>query len=150
MNLSLTDTGRRLVWWGLLQFMLGIASGAVAGIMENPRGGLAAHLGGTSQGMAMMLFGLLWACVLLGDSWRRLAYFGQIVGNLGIWLALQLAALFGTGRITPFSGAGYTGAPWQEALVSTVMVIGVIAASLSFALLFTGLTRGLRAPAPAR
>ena len=141
--------GKRLVWWGLLQFVLGVVSGALAGIVENPRGGMAAHLGGTAQGMAMMIFGLLWAHMMTREWCRRIAYTGQIVGNLGIWLALQLAAIFGTGRITPFSGAGYEGAAWQEALVSSVMVVGVIASSLSILLIFIGLTRGLLGKTPA-
>ena len=44
-----------------------------------------------------------------------------------IWIALVLAAVFGTGRSTPIAGAGHQGEAWQEALVSTLFGAGSVA-----------------------
>lgn len=146
----MTSYAKGLIWWGMLQFVLGIISGMVVLLMENPRLGLSAHLGGTAQGMAMIIFGLIWAHVALNRLAAAAAFYGAIIGNYSVWAALQMAAWFGTSEVTPLAGAGYKGEPWQETLVTAVMTVGVTAATISIALIFIGLTRGLLGNAASR
>jgi hypothetical protein len=50
------------------------------------------------------------------------------------WGTSCLAAAWGTARLTPLTGAGYSAAPWQESLVQVLQVsitIAIVAGAVS-------------------
>jgi len=54
------DAKRRLLWHGILIFLLGLLAGAFAPWLTNPRMGVAAHVGGVLSGTFLILVGLIW------------------------------------------------------------------------------------------
>jgi hydroxylaminobenzene mutase len=125
--LNLTSESRRLCWLGILLVLLGLGTGALIPLFESPRQGLSAHAAGVQNGIMLTVLGLLWPHLLFRASIARLAATASVFSLYAIWVALVLAAAFGTSRTTPIAGAGREGEPWQEALIASVMGAGSVA-----------------------
>jgi len=117
-----------LLWHGLFLFLLGLLSGFAVPALHNPRMGLAAHLEGVMNGLVLLVLGLAWPRFTLSGRASRGLFWLALYGTYVNWGSTLLAAHFGTSRSTPIAGAGFSGQPWQEALVD----FGLI--SLSFAI----------------
>lgn len=125
-----TDKGRRLLWHGVFLFLLGLLTGVVIGLLANPRMGLSAHLEGVMNGLFLLVLGLVWTHLRLSTRWRDVLFWLALYGTYANWAAVLLAAIFGTGRLTPIAGAGHTASAWQESLVG-VGLYSVAAAMLT-------------------
>jgi hydroxylaminobenzene mutase len=112
------DNGRRLLWHGVLLFLLGLCTGLVTGLLKNPRMGLSSHLEGVMNGVFLMVLGLAWDQLRLSARWRAALFWLALYGTYVNWASTLLAAVFGTGGRTPIAGAGRHAADWQEALVN--------------------------------
>lgn len=112
-----TETGRRLLWHGVFLFLLGLLTGTVTGLLNNPRMALSAHLEGVLNGLFLLALGLIWAHLRLSARWRGVLFWLALYGTYANWASTLLAAIFGTGRLTPIAGAGHRAAAWQENLV---------------------------------
>lgn len=119
------DFSRRLLWHGLVVFMLGLASGmamlAPGDLYKNLRLALSSHLVGVSTGMFLMLVGLTWPRLRLPAAAATVSFWLALYGAYGNWAATFLGAVFGTGSMTAIAAMGYQAAPWQEAFVSVVL-----------------------------
>jgi hydroxylaminobenzene mutase len=135
----MSDTARRLLRLGALLFFLGLVNGGAVSVFTNSRMGLSSHLAGVQNGMVLMIFGLLWARLDLTPGLLRLTERCAIFSMYAIWLALLLAAIFGTSRTTPIAGAGHEGALWQEAVVALLLYTGSAAILVAAAFVFRGL-----------
>src|SRR5262245_19484894 len=114
-------------------FLLGLLTGFVEQSFANPRMGLAAHLEGVMNGTFLVALGAVWNDVRLGARPRGAAYWSALYGTYANWAVTTLAAVFGTGAMSPITAAGRSGQPWQEGLVSVgFMSVGVtiVAASI--------------------
>ncbi|WP_373009356.1 hydrogenase [Hyphomonas sp.] len=119
---------------GALLFLLGLLSGLVTGLMANPRMGLSAHM----QGTFLLAAGAVWDRVNLGPRTQALAFWAVAFGTSVNWLMTQLAAIWGTGKMTPIVGAGHEGADWQEMVVSVGLLALALAMLVGAALLLAG------------
>jgi hydroxylaminobenzene mutase len=128
MNITYT---RRLLWHGILLFLLGLIVGFAVPALHNPRMGLASHLEGVMNGTFLLALGLAWRHLILSARSQTALFWLALYGTYVNWFTTLLAATFGTSRSTPLAGAGYSGAAWQEALVDFGLV------SLSLAMLGT-------------
>ncbi|MBI3839132.1 MAG: hydrogenase [Planctomycetia bacterium] len=135
------DTKRRLMWHGVLLVLL---SGAVVPVVENPRMGLAAHLGGIMDGMLLILLGLIWAELTLPPRMAGAAFWIMLYSAYAGWAAQLLAAVFGTSRAMPLAGTGHVGAEWQEALVLIVVVSFSVAVLIGCGVVLYGLRRNAK------
>lgn len=119
------DFSRRLLWHGLVVFMLGLASGmamlAPFDLYKNFRLALSSHLVGVSTGMFLLLVGLMWPRLRLPAPAATASFWLTLYGAYGNWAATFLGAVFGTGAMTAIAAMGYQAAPWQEMLVSVVL-----------------------------
>ena len=140
---KLSSAARRLCWFGVLLILLGLATGAFIPLFDNARQGLAAHTGGVQNGILLTVLGLLWRHLRLSARVERVAIVASAFSLYVIWIALVLAAIFGTSRSTPIAGAGHLGEAWQETLVATLFGAG----SLALIAAILGVLWGLR---PAR
>lgn len=126
---------------GILLFLLGLLTGLIVPLLTNARMGLSAHLEGVLNGMFLILLGLLWPEIRLSakaaTSLHRLVLFGTYAN----WIVTLLAAVFGTSRLTPIAGAGFSGATWQEVLVGLGQASLALAMIASCVLLLRGLRR---------
>ncbi len=120
-----------------LLFLLGLVSGLVTGAMTNPRMGLSAHLEGVMNGTFLLAVGAIWRHVSLSLRLQSVTFWAFAYGTVVNWMSIQLAAFWGTGRMTPLAAPGREAAGWQEAIVA----FGLI--SLTVAMLV-----GLMRPAP--
>jgi len=109
--------GRRLLFHGVLLFLLGLFVGFAVPAFRNPRMGLSAHVEGVLNGMFLAVLGLAWDRVNLKERARTALFWLALYGTYVNWATISLAAVFGTSRTTPIAGAGFGGQAWQENLV---------------------------------
>src|SRR3989442_16025372 len=112
------DTRRQLFWHGIFLFFLGLLSGVFVQTMTNPRMGLAAHTSGVASGTFLAVLGAVWSELRLGTRAEGAAYWLAVYGAYAGWAAVQLAAIFGTSRMTPIAGAGHNAPAYQEAIAN--------------------------------
>jgi len=121
--------------------LVSLVEGGFVGALTNPRMGVAAHVGGITDGFLTALLGLVWADLRLGSGAQRTLFWLGVYQGWSQTAGLILAAVFGTSRTTPLAGAGYAGAPWQEAVVAVLLVTGAVAVLACCALVVYGLRR---------
>src|SRR5215470_14697643 len=119
-------TNRRLMWHGMFLFLIGLLTGFAETHFANRRMGLAAHLEGVMNGTFLLALGAVWNEVRLLAGPKAAAYWLALLGTYGNWLFTTLAAIFGTAALSPITGAGHSGLPWQETLVTAgFLLVGV-------------------------
>jgi len=111
-------TNRRLMWHGMFLFLIGLLTGFALQHFANKRMGLAAHLEGVMNGTFLLALGAAWNEVRLSSRTKAIAYWTALCGTYGNWLVTTLAAVFGTAALSPITGAGHSGQPWQEGVVT--------------------------------
>lgn len=129
----MSDTKRRLAWHGAFLFLLGLLTGLAGEHFTNTRMGLSAHLEGILNGILLIALAGVWQEVRLSPVAARAACGLFLFGAYANWLVTTLAAIFGTGSMTPIAAAGRAAAPWQEAVVSAGYIgvaLSIIAASV--------------------
>lgn len=136
------DQKQTLLIAGALLFLIGLLSGATVQLMQNPRMGLSAHLAGVQNALFLLVVGASWGHVRLSPLAARGAVWFGVGGMYGFWVALQLAAIWGTSRATPIAGAGFEGAAWQEVAVDTLLRASSGAAIVAAAIVLVGFWRG--------
>jgi hydroxylaminobenzene mutase len=136
------DSNRRLMWLGMFLFLLGLITGFLETPFTNPRMGLAAHLEGVMNGTFLVAVGAIWAQVKLSPKLKGLAFWAVLYSTYANWGVTTLAALFGTGALSPITAAGRVAEPWQESLITFGFMsvgLGAIAATI---LVLWGLRKG--------
>jgi (hydroxyamino)benzene mutase len=134
---------RRLMWHGMCLFLLGLLTGFAEQHFTNVRMGLAAHLEGVMNGTFLIALGAIWTEVRLSPLTKAITYWTVLYGTYANWLVTTLAAVFGTGALSPITAAGRSGQPWQESFVTVAFLSVGIAIVTSSVLVL----RGLRAKA---
>lgn len=137
---AFAPTARRLVLLGAVLVMLGLLTGFVSGSLANPRMGLASHLEGLMNGTLLIALGAAWSHVRLPPAQEAWAFRLLAFGTLANWLATLLAAAWGAGGQTmPLTAAGFIAAPWQETVVSVLLIVLSCAMVGAVALVLKGL-----------
>lgn len=126
---------RRLLWHGMLLFVLGLVTGLVEQKLRNPRMGLAAHLEGLMNGTFLLALGAAWQEVRLTRRMASVAFGAALYGAYANWGSTTLAAIFGTVAMTPLASGTFKGQPWQELLVSFGFLSVALAMLVSSAIL---------------
>ncbi|WP_157073344.1 hydrogenase [Kribbia dieselivorans] len=130
-----------LIALGVALFLAGLITGVVIPKLALSRLGLTSHLEGTMNGMFLMLVGLIWTRLDLGDLWRQITFWTLLYGTWANWGATLLAGIWGTGQRTPIASGGRVGSPGHERIVST-MLIGVgITDIVAVTIILVGLLR---------
>lgn len=135
------DSKRRLLWHGMFLFLLGLITGLVSSKFANPRMGLAAHLEGVMNGILLVALGAIWTDVRLSSTLKAAAYWTALYGTYANWAVTTLAAIFGTGAMTPIAAAGRTALPWQEGVVTAGFISAGLAIIAAAVLVLWGLRR---------
>lgn len=130
---------RRYVAAGVVLFLLGLLTGFVIPQFTNPRMGLASHLEGVMNGTFLIALGAAWGRVKLAPMLERLSFWLILYGSFANWLFVSLAAILGTSGMTPIAGAGFTGAPLHEQVVSLGLVSVALAMVVGVAIVVYGL-----------
>ncbi len=131
------DSKRRLLWHGMFLFLLGLLTGLVEVKFTNRRMGLAAHLEGVINGIFLVALGAVWTEVRLSARGKVTAYWGALYGTYANWAVTTLAAIFGTGALSPITAPGRSAQPWQESLVTFgFMSVGIVIVATSILVLW--------------
>jgi hydroxylaminobenzene mutase len=138
------DAKRRLLWHGMFLFLLGLFTGLVEPQFANPRMGLAAHLEGVMNGTFVLALGAVWTEVALSESVKRATYWLVLFGTYANWGVTTLAAILGTGALSPITAAGRSALPWQESLVTAGFISVGLAIVAGTVLLLWGFRRAAR------
>jgi hydroxylaminobenzene mutase len=138
------DAKRRLLWHGMFLFLLGLLTGFAEPRFANPRMGLAAHLEGVMNGTFVLALGAVWSEVALSSSAKRATYWLVLYGTYANWGVTTLAAIFGTGALSPITAAGRSALPWQESLVTAGFLSVGLAILAATVLLLAGFRRAVR------
>jgi (hydroxyamino)benzene mutase len=134
----MNDKQRQLLWHGMFLFLLGLVVGFVEQKFTNTRMGLAAHLEGVLNGTFLIALGAIWKEVKLSDRLKVATYWTVLYGTYANVAITTLAAMFGTAAMSPITGIGHRGLPWQETLVTIgFMTVGIAIAGASILLLFS-------------
>jgi hydroxylaminobenzene mutase len=118
---------RRLMWHGMLLFLLGLFTGFAEPHFANVRMGLAAHLEGVMNGILLLALGAIWPHVQLGRNAQAAAFWTALYSAYANWLFTTLAAIFGTGALSPITASGFRAQAWQESPVTAgLMSVGIV------------------------
>ncbi len=134
-------TNRRLMFHGMCLFMLGLLTGFAEQHFANVRMGLAAHLEGLMNGIFLIALGAIWSNVRLSAKTTAIAFWTVLYGTYVNWLITVLAAVFGTAALSPITGAGHSGQPWQENMVLAGFMSVGITIVIASALILWGLRK---------
>lgn len=129
---------RRLLWHGMLLFLIGLLTGLAQQHFTNMRMALAAHLEGVMNGTFLLAVSAVWSEVQLPSRARAAAFWTLLAGTYGNWAVTTTAAMLGTAALSPITGAGHTAAPWQEIVVTCGFVMIGLAIITASALLLWG------------
>jgi hydroxylaminobenzene mutase len=111
----------RLIFLGLILFLLGLIIGLFVQNMANPRMALSAHLEAVMNGMFLVMLGLIWKRLLLSMKLLILTFWLAVYGTFANLSAVMIAAVTGYGKMMPIAG-GKEGTGIAEALISFLLI----------------------------
>ena len=124
----------RLIFLGMLLFLLGLVTGLFVPAFANPRMGLSSHIEGVLNGIFLIVLGLIWHKLALNRKWLKITFWLAVYGTFANWLGILTAAVFNAGKMLNIAAGGVEGPPFAEAVVIFSLV------SLSVAMLFISVT----------
>jgi len=116
------DHARRLLWHGVLLFLLGLVTGLAIPLITNHRMGLSAHLEALLNGILLLALGCLWPQLRLSARALTATFWLALYGTYANWFFTLLGAILGTKALTPQAGAGFNAAPLSEIVVGAGLV----------------------------
>ena len=112
--------GHRLLQFGMVLFLFGLLVGFIVPVLANPRMGLTSHLEGVMNGTVLMVLGLVWPKLRLGDTALRAGFWLALFGTFTNWGTTLAAGVIGAGeQMMPIAAEGYAGTDTQELLITT-------------------------------
>jgi hydroxylaminobenzene mutase len=119
----------QLILLGLILFLFGLIIGLAIPILQNPRMGLSAHHEAITNGMLLMILGLIWQRIMLSPKWMSINYWLLMYGTLANVTAVLLAAITGFGKLMPIAGGKEGNSPIE-------IIIPFLLVSLALSMLF--------------
>jgi len=123
------NQSHKLIYLGVILFLLGLIVGLIVPILANPRMGVSSHIEGVLNGMLLMILGLLWNRLFLSDKWLKITFWLAIYGSFMNWLGILIAAVFNGGKMLGIMANGQEGSQIIEGIIGFSLV------SLSLAML---------------
>lgn len=140
---------QRLIWYGVVLFLLGLITQMLMYWVVNPRMALSAHLVALISGTFLIVLGLIHEQMDLPPRVAGIAFWVFVYSTYSAWGSMFVASIFGTSRSTPFASKGITGAAvWQEKLVDFIYLSFFITIVLTCLIALWGLRRGMLRPRP--
>lgn len=130
----------RLIFLGVLLFLLGLLVGLAVPAMANPRMGVSSHLEGVMNGMFLVILGLIWERLRLSTRWLKITFYLVLYGTFINWFSILIAAVFNAGEMLGIAAGGVKGDPIPEAFVT----FSLISLSLAMIIVCISVLVGLR------
>ncbi len=113
---------RGLIRAGFVLFTLALLTGFAVPAFRNTRMAVNGHVTGAMNALYLIALGLAWGLLTQTPAHAKLTKITFLYGTFANWGTSLLAAAWGTNKLTPLAGAGFTAAPWQEAIVQVFQV----------------------------
>lgn len=114
--------GHRLLQAGMVLFFLALITGLFVHKFAVPRLALSAHLLGITQGLFLMVLGLLWSKLRLSRAWAQVALALVLYGCIAAWSANLLGAIWSAGSaMLPFAAGEARGSALQETIITVFL-----------------------------
>lgn len=113
---------------GFILVLLALLTGLGQPVFANPRLGLAAHTAGLMGGLVLIALGALASSFALGDRAKAVMFWSWTYAAFANWLGCLIGAVTGASRLTPIAGAGTSGSPVAEGVVSFLLLSLSVAA----------------------
>lgn len=126
---------------GILLFLLGLLTGLAVPKLKNPRMGLASHLEAVTNGMFLVILGLIWPRLELPQAWLAVAFWLVVYAAYANWLATLLAASWNAGTLMPIAAGDHKGSTTQERAINFLLISLALCVIAACALVLVGLTR---------
>ncbi|SDE25077.1 hydrogenase [Niabella drilacis] len=120
-NQASTKQSGKLLFLGLLLFLLGLIIGLFVHNMANPRMALSAHLEGVMNGIFLMVLGLIWKRIRLSKKALAITFWLAVYGTFANLAAVIIAAVTGFGKMMPLAG-GQEGPAFLDGVISFLLV----------------------------
>lgn len=133
----------RLIFLGILLFLLGLIVGLLVPVFANPRMGVSSHLEGVLNGMFLVLLGLIWERLELSARWLRLTFWLAVYGTFVNWLGVLIAAVFDAGKMLGIAAEGKEGPPLAEGVVTFSLISLSLAMLVISIAVLVGLKKGM-------
>jgi hydroxylaminobenzene mutase len=120
-SIIIKKQANRLIFLGLFLFFLGLVIGLFVQNMANPRMALSAHLQGITNGIFLIVLGLIWQKLKLSKNWLIINFWLTIFGTFANLIAVFIAARTGMGKMMPIAG-GQEGDGLVEGIISFLLI----------------------------
>lgn len=111
----------KLIFLGLILFLIGLFVGLIVQNSPNPRMALSAHLEGVMNGMFLVILGLIWMRLVLSETILKITFWLTVYGTFANLIAVIIAAVTGFGKMMPIAG-GQEGTTLIEGLISFLLI----------------------------
>jgi (hydroxyamino)benzene mutase len=138
------NQSNRLIYFGVMLFLLGLIVGLIVPIFANPRMGVSSHIEGILNGMFLMILGLIWHKVSLSEKWLKITFWLAIYGAFMNWFGILIAAIFNGGKMLGIMANGKEGSPIVEGIIGFCLISLSIAMLLVCLSLLVGLGRNFK------
>ena len=141
---SKNDQSNKLLFLGLLLFLIGLIIGMIVPLFANPRLGVSSHIEGVLNGIFLIVLGLIWHKVDLSLKWLKITFYLAIYGTFVNCFGILIAAIFNAGKMLGIAANGQEGAPLVEGIVSFCLISLSIAMVIVSIALLVGLKRNMK------
>lgn len=146
--MNVETISRRLVFHGMILFLLGLLTGFVIPMVANPRMGVAAHLEGVMNGTFLVALAYGWTKTSLGPRVSAAGFWLALYGTYFNWFFVLLGAAWGAHALSPVSGEGFEGSKAQEAILTAGLLSISVAIIGATVIVLWGLRRRASGASP--
>jgi (hydroxyamino)benzene mutase len=130
---------KNLMSLGFILVFLSFLTGLIIPLLKNPHLAVSAHLNAIIGGIILIILGIIYDKLNLPVTARKIMVWSWIYAVYMNWLTTLLGGLWGTSRLTPVAGAGFTASTLQENIVSVLLISLVLASFVGCAIVIWGL-----------
>ena len=134
----------RLVFLGVLLFLLGLIVGLIVPVLANPRMGVSSHIEGILNGMFLIVLALIWHKINLSDLWLKITFWLVVYGTFANFLGILIAAIFNGGKMLGIMANGQEGSPIVEGVIAFSLISLSIAMIIACITILSGLRRHMK------
>src|ERR1700693_2937136 len=98
--------GQRMIFHGMLLFLIGLLMGAIILFAESPITAVAGHVGALMTATFMIAVGAIWERFSLSHRAAAIAFWTLVYTGYANAIGVTLAALWGAGQALPIAAAG--------------------------------------------
>jgi hydroxylaminobenzene mutase len=136
-----------------MMFVIGIGLWVFSGVegffiphLASPPLGRSVHTLSATQGIMILVLGLMWPRLNLGSSAARTAFWTYVYSGFATLIPFILAAVWGAGNtVIPLAAGGARGSDFQEAAIGVVIYSAAPPFFVSMGLILWGLLRDRQA-----